>query len=328
MATAASLGVPTIAPFKPKGEPTSVAQRWEKWIKSFNYFVDATGIENENRKKALLLHLAAAETQEIFDTLAPAEDTFAAPFTALNTHFAVTKNVPYERSKLNQARQEPSESIDQFITRLRKLALTCEYGNNTEDQIRDRVIASCNSSKLRTKLLSESNLTLNRVSEIGRTMETAKHNTKSIEEHNQTGHDHEPINRIQQQNYRGRGRNYRGRTPNRGGQQHYTNRSSTPRNNNQNRSQYQNQQPSNTCGRCGAKGHKTFECRRSKNATCSKCNIKGHFTNMCRTKTSKSTQPKGQGHIRHIQQIENQSDSDQSNENTDDEDIYVFNITV
>ena len=184
MATVANLGVPTIPPFKPKGEPTSVAQRWEKWIKSFNYFVDASGITNDNRKKALLLHLAGTDTQEIFDTLTPTEDTFIAALQALNTHFAVTKNVPYERSKLNQARQEPTESIDQFITRLRRLALTCEYGNNTDDQIRDRVIASCHSSKLRTKLLSERNLTLDRVSEIGRIMETAKHNTKSIEEQN------------------------------------------------------------------------------------------------------------------------------------------------
>lgn len=30
---AANLGIPSIAPFNARGEPTSLAQRWEKWLK-------------------------------------------------------------------------------------------------------------------------------------------------------------------------------------------------------------------------------------------------------------------------------------------------------
>ena len=72
-----------------------------------------------------------------------------------------------------------------FLKRDPKLALTCEYGDNANDQIRDQVIISYYSSQLRTKLLSEHNFTLNRVSEIGRTMEMAEYNIKLIEESNQ-----------------------------------------------------------------------------------------------------------------------------------------------
>ena len=32
---AANLGIPSIAPFSAKGQPTSVAQRWEKWLKKY-----------------------------------------------------------------------------------------------------------------------------------------------------------------------------------------------------------------------------------------------------------------------------------------------------
>ena len=97
---AANLGIPSIAPFNAKGEPTPVAQRWEKWLKKFRYFVDASCI-NDNRKKALLLHLAGTNIQDVFETLTPTNATYRAALEALNTHFAVTKNVPYERSKLN-----------------------------------------------------------------------------------------------------------------------------------------------------------------------------------------------------------------------------------
>ena len=114
---AANLGIPSTAPFNAKGEPTSVAQRWEKWLKQFQYFEDASRMNNNSRKKALLLHLAGTETQDIyiFKTLTPTSATYEASLEALNTHFPVSKNIPYERSKLNQARQEASESIDQFI---------------------------------------------------------------------------------------------------------------------------------------------------------------------------------------------------------------------
>ena len=57
-------------------------------------------------------------------------------------HFAVTKNTPYDRSKLNQARQEALESINQFITQTRKLALSCKYGDNTDNQV--QVVQSVN----------------------------------------------------------------------------------------------------------------------------------------------------------------------------------------
>ena len=52
----AKIGIPSIAPFNAKGDPTSVVQRWEKRLKQFKifkYFVDASGINNSNRKKAL-----------------------------------------------------------------------------------------------------------------------------------------------------------------------------------------------------------------------------------------------------------------------------------
>jgi len=98
-----SLQLPGIEKFKPNSEPTSVAQRWKRWVKSFEYFIIASGISNDNRKKAMLLHLAGRETQDIFETLNLEENTYQNAQTALNSHFAVKQNVTFERSKFLNA---------------------------------------------------------------------------------------------------------------------------------------------------------------------------------------------------------------------------------
>ena len=47
------------------------------------------------------------------------------------------------------AKQLEKESTEQYITRLRQLAQYCEYGDEIENNIRDQIILSCISSKLR-----------------------------------------------------------------------------------------------------------------------------------------------------------------------------------
>ena len=74
-------------------------------------------------------------------------------------------------TKRPEAKQETNESLYQFVTRLRKLATYCKYGNNLNDEIRDQIIHTCKSTKLRTWLLQEQDLTLEKLQNIGRIME-------------------------------------------------------------------------------------------------------------------------------------------------------------
>ena len=163
---ATQITVPGVHPFNPHGDPNKIAQTWDKWQKSFQYVLDVSGITNDKRKKAMLLHMAGPETQEVFDTLTPANDTYDKALEALTSHFSVKKNVPFERNVFHDTKQKAGESVEQFVTRLRKLTASCEYGDQTEDHIRDQVIATCSSTGLRKKLLTEPDLTLAKVIEI------------------------------------------------------------------------------------------------------------------------------------------------------------------
>ena len=51
--------------------------------------------------------------------------------------------------------QLKAETVDQYVTRLKGKAESCEFGapENIEEQIRDQVIEKCSSSHLRRQLL-------------------------------------------------------------------------------------------------------------------------------------------------------------------------------
>ena len=167
-------------PFQPHGNLASVVQRWTKWKKRFEYFLKASGITNNSHKRALLLHIAGRDTQDLFETLTDTGTEYQHALNKLDEHFSIKNNIPFARSVFHSTMQHKGESIEQFVTRLIKLTLYCEYRDSTEKQIRDRVIATCNSTKLRKKLLAESDLTLEKV--LGHTMEQARHHLSTIEQ--------------------------------------------------------------------------------------------------------------------------------------------------
>ena len=64
-----SLSLPVVGPFDVLSESANVGVRWEKWINSFKLYLAASGIREASRKRALLLHLAGPDIQDIFFTL-------------------------------------------------------------------------------------------------------------------------------------------------------------------------------------------------------------------------------------------------------------------
>ena len=62
--------------------------------------------------------------------------------------------------------QNPGETVQQFVTRLRKAAKDCDFGNDTDNQIRDAVLNKCTSTYIKRKLLEGQKLNLTRTLEV------------------------------------------------------------------------------------------------------------------------------------------------------------------
>jgi hypothetical protein len=107
----------------------------------------------------------------------------------------------------------PTESIDQFVTRLRQKADYCQFETKKDENIRDQVIEKCLSNRLRIKLLEKgADLTLERLQTIARAIEASTMQAESIASSNTT----HGVNRVQykrdqstQQRYQGSNRERR-----------------------------------------------------------------------------------------------------------------------
>ena len=171
--------LPAIPPFSVHDQ-TTLSQRWAKWRTSLEYFIAASGIADKKQQRAVLLHLAGPEVQEIFETFEDTGTEYDHAITKLNAYFEPKKNVPFERQQFRQAIQGPGELMDTFVTRLRKLAQTCEFGN-AKAMIWDQALDKCRSGKLRRRLLREPALTLDQILTIARATEAADLQAEQME---------------------------------------------------------------------------------------------------------------------------------------------------
>jgi len=266
--------------FDCSGELGSLAPRWKKWLRGLEYFITGKGVANAEQKKALLLHSAGPQVQDLYETLQdpgpPPDhvgddnaDAYQKAVRTLNAYFSPRANIPYERHLFRQIKQEESETVDQFITKLRQQATNCSF-TNEEESIRDQVIDSCRSGSFRRKLLEEgADLTLQKVQQLARAMEALDIQAKAMDKDRKSTLE---VNAVQKKKT--------------------VVSTGTPG------------KFIRKCFRCGQEGHvaRYRGCPGWK-LTCSKCNKKGHATDCCRTKKK---EPRRHGKVRYVDSQEDE----------------------
>ena len=80
-------------------ETTGISTRWERWLRAFESFATGKGVKNADQKKALLLHTAGLDVQDIYFTLEEegGSDNYRKATATLNKYFKPHATVPYER---------------------------------------------------------------------------------------------------------------------------------------------------------------------------------------------------------------------------------------
>ena len=145
--------------------------------------------------------------------------------------------------------------MEQYITVLYTLVETCEYGNLTEELLRDRLVVGIRDSSLSERLQMDPELTLEKAKRIARQREAIKDHHQQL---SGVMGDQITIDYVKKA----------GET--------------TPRQSGSG----SNEKP---CKRCG-KDHKPNDKCPARNATCFKCNRKGHFSAQCLSKTATTSE--------------------------------------
>ena len=171
----------------PDESTSDLGANWEKWKRSFQYYLDGRGINQDARKRALLLHSAGPRVQTIFETLDDTGNTYASAIQSLDTYFQPLVNKYYERYRFRQIRQQQGEAIDRFVSRLRQQAAKCSFADSDEN-ILDQLIEKCDGSRVRSKLLEEGNdLTLEKAISLARTLESVAAQERDISSQQDAG---------------------------------------------------------------------------------------------------------------------------------------------
>ena len=170
------------------------------------------------------------------------------------------------------------ESVEQYITELYALVETCEYGNLTDDMLRDRIVVGIRNAALSKRLQLDADLTLEKAKRLVRQEEAVQDQQRQLK-----GDGSLPEASLvdgvvgKQRNSRRSQGIAAGRT--------------TPRGFKQTRSTAQDRKSNQqVCSRCGHNRHVGKEKCPAAGVTCHRCNKRGHYSSQCfsRTQTTES----------------------------------------
>ena len=175
---------------------------WKSYIKIYDMYFMCANINDPQRKLAMLLYCGGNRIRHVHETLGiqlydnngalvkvagPNDeqvdiDPYKVSVAALKDHFEPNLNATYERHKFRTERQLENEQTCDFVSRLRKLAQTCDFDNySTEQAIVDQYIETCTSSKLRRQLLKETDVNMKKLMDVAKAFESSSEQAGKLE---------------------------------------------------------------------------------------------------------------------------------------------------
>lgn len=164
----------------------NLEESWKNWKQKFQNFMKASGSDQkpDDVQLAIFLHIVGDDALAVYNTFAFTEGESGKLQPALSKfeeYCSPRKNVVFERYNFWRSTQASGESIDTFVTTLRQKVKSCDFGNQTESLIRDRIVLGCPDARLQERLLREPDLDLLKALNICRAAESTKAQLQSIQ---------------------------------------------------------------------------------------------------------------------------------------------------
>ncbi|XP_039307927.1 uncharacterized protein K02A2.6-like [Solenopsis invicta] len=234
-------------------------ENFKKFYQSFELYLVATEKDQkaDTVKTALLLNTIGSEGIEIYNTFrltSTQKSDYKVVVNEFKKYCAPRKNRTYERFVFNSRNQQVDEPFDKFFGDLKKLIQSCEYADQEDTLLVDRIILGTNDLKVQEKLLNIQNVTLETAVETCRNYEATRRHLQNVRNKEEAAVD--VVRRQKRHNKQKEERGQASTEENRG--KHFK------------------------CDKCD-KVHGYRECA-AYGKTCYKCGKMNHFSNVCKTK--------------------------------------------
>lgn len=118
-------------------------EQWPEYCERVELHLIANGVDNAERKRAVLLGSCGASTYHLIRRLVspnkPTDKTFHEIVKLVKDHLTPL-SCTMLRYKFNAHSQNDKECIADFVASLRHLAENCEFGTSLDDMLRNRLV--------------------------------------------------------------------------------------------------------------------------------------------------------------------------------------------
>ncbi|XP_021352181.1 uncharacterized protein K02A2.6-like [Mizuhopecten yessoensis] len=303
--------LPIFPSFDTESDKSNAGPRWDRWIgrlENLLVALDITDEDENDRKRTLLLHYAGERVYDIYEAeKGETEPSYGATKQVLTTYFKPKKNQQMELYTFRSYKQSESQTLDEYVTELRRLAKDCGFAD-TNKEILSQVIQHCKSNRLRRRALREPDKDLNGIIILGRTLELSdvqatameRDQSASVNAVGRAQSEHKPFKRKQH-----RSSNFKRGTSKQG-------------------------ESDKKCMKCGGSCPHHGDCP-PKGQTCHSCGKSNHYMKMCRSRVNKPTHKGQNRNVKAVQQDTGHGqsvsyDARYQDGETDDDDRYCYGI--
>jgi len=166
-------------------DSSNLEAEWTSFEKKFRWILVAIGADEkpDTTRLAMFLTTIGDDGVKVFEAFTYAEPESAEQFDVVIRKFkeycTPVHNIVYERFLFWHHAQTPGETIDQYVTRQRHLAKTCNFMEE-DNMMRDHIVFTCQDARLKERLLLEADLTLTKVIAICRAAEATREQIKTL----------------------------------------------------------------------------------------------------------------------------------------------------
>lgn len=164
----------------------NISENFKLFKQNFEIFLLAKGKQEvqDEVKVALLLNCMGQEAINVYNTFSLNEaekKQYQKVIDEFGKYCNPKKNVIYERYMFFSRKQEEGEGIDKFVTDLKKLAESCEFNEQKDSLIRDRIVLGITNLRLQERLLTREDLNLEKAINECRVAEISKLQTDEVQ---------------------------------------------------------------------------------------------------------------------------------------------------